>query len=673
MIIGITGQTASGKSTVSKFLKEKYEFKYIEVDKIVEKIMKQGGIDKIRDYLYSEHQVDSKGPKEIGDSFFSYDINSYIMDLNFKREIDNEILKEIRKYDENDIIIVDWMMLEDSFIFSKCDLLIKTEIDYELRKKRYVERGDNFNISKYCCIDNIHHPYNDSRYHYKVDTTNNWEIDLSNFIESSILGKKLVSIIVPVYNVEQYLMRCVDSILNQSYKNIEVILVNDGSTDNSLEVCKVLTKKDKRVKIINQQNLGLSEARNTGLKNAIGDYIGFVDSDDYIESRMIENLLLNAEQSNADISCGRAFIHSRNGVVRHPNNNPKEITTICNKDKLIKAYLDGPITMAAWDKLYKRETLNGIYFDKNTFNEDADFILKLCLANKKFVCDSRKYYHYVKRNEGSLTGSKFNKRCFLTQIWGKKAYSQILSLGKEFQDDAERCLFNSLAHVLKMYMKDYTIGKIKNSEYKDQIQTVAIDIINLLLNTKNVKKFRDLDNVLSIINKLIDDNILDKNKMPTINIPCIGILWNSLDRNMMEEAIRMLSSESVINDCVFVDLDKDYRKFIEEIYLYNNEKVGIPVFKSSILIDKYDSNNIAVINMIIRVSNYIFYNDKKGYLFKEISELKEYIRNFFKDKIKDYAYDNIFHLTVDQDEYEYTDEVCKKYLKEYKGNKNGQG
>ena len=297
----------------------------------------------------------------------------------------------------------------------------------------------------------------------------------------------------------------------------------------------------------------------------------------------------------------------------------------------------------------------------------------MCLANKKFVCDSRKYYHYVKRYEGSLTGSKFNERCFLTQKWGKKAYKDILSLGKEYQDNAEKCLFNSLSHVLKMYMKNYSNGKIESFEYKDKIQSVANDIVNLLLNTKNIKKFRDLDNVLSIINKLIDSNVLDKDKMPTINIPCIGILWNSLDRDMMENAIRMLSKESIINNCIFVDLDKDYRKFIEEIYLYNNEKVGIPVFKSSILIDKYDSNNIAVINMIIKVSNYIFYNDKKGYLFKEISELKEYIRNFFKDKIKDYAYDNIFHLTVDEDEYKYTDDVCKKYIKEYKRNNYEEG
>ena len=667
MIIGITGKTASGKSTISKFLSNKYNFKYIEVDKLVERIMTNGKIDKIRTSLSNDHQIYDKSNVDIADSFFSYDVDSYIMDLNFKREIDNEILKEIKKYPEDAIIIIDWMMLEDSFIFNKCDLLIKTEINYDLRKQRYIARGDNFDISKYCCIDNIHHQYNNSRYHYVVDTTNNWEDNLSIFIEDTIMSSKLVSIIIPAYNVEEYLMRCIDSISNQSYKNIEIIIVDDGSTDNTLEVCKVLAKKDKRVKVIHQENKGLSEARNAGLDIAQGEYIGFIDADDYIENRMIENLLKNAETYKADVSCGRAFIHSRNGVVRHTKNNSKEIVIVDNQEKLVKSYLDGSITMAAWDKLYKKSSLENIRFDKNTFNEDADFILKLCLANKKIVCDSTKYYHYVKRNEGSLTGSKFNERCFLTQSWGKDAYKKILSLGSDYKDYAEQCLFNSLSHVLKMYIKDYKLSKLKDNLYKDEIQKLVNDIISLLLNAKNVKKFRDLDNVLSIINTLIENKVIDKEKLPNIKISCIGILWNSLDREMMDEAIKILSENSIIKNCQIVNLENDYRKFIEEIYLYNNEKVGIPVFKSSVLIDKYDSNNIAIINLIIKVSNYIFYNDKKGYLYKEVSELKEFIRNYFKNKIKDYAYDNIFHLTVDNDEYSYTDEVCKRYLKKHKG------
>ena len=663
MIIGITGQTASGKTTISKYLAHKYNFHYIEVDKIVERIMTKGKINDIKDSLERNHQVYAKTCYEIGDSFFSYDINSYIMDLNFKREIDNEILKEIRKYSPEDVVIVDWMMLEDSFVFNKCDLLIKTELDYEVRKKRYFKRGDKFDISKYCCIDNVHHSYNASRYHYIVNTESEWENQLSEFIEENILSLDLVSVIIPAYNVEQYLVRCVDSILNQCYRNLEIIIVDDGSTDNTLAVAKVLEKKDKRIKLIHQDNKGLSEARNTGIMSATGEFIGFVDADDYIEKGMINGLLKNIKETNADVSCGRAFIHSRNGIVRHPNNNPKEVQVIIDKEKLIDSYLNGTITMAAWDKLYRKSALDNIWFDRDTFNEDADFILKLCLGNKKFVCDTTKYYHYVKRNEESLTGSIFNNRCFLTQKWGYKAYKEILSLGNEYEPKAEICLFNSLTHVLKMFMRDYVRDCIIADEYKDKIQSLANDIMNLLLNTKDVKKFRDLDNVLSIINRLLDENVLERGKMPTIKIPCVGILWNSLDREQMDEAIRMLSKKSFIESIEFADLEEDYRKFIEEIYLYNNEKVGIPVFKSSVLIDKYDSNSIAIINLIIKVSNYIFYNQKKGYLYKEISELKEYIRSYFREKIRDYAYDNIFHLTVNNEEFAYTKQVCKKYIK----------
>lgn len=672
MIIGITGQTASGKSTVSKYLAEKYNFHYIEVDKIVEEIITNGKINQIKELLEKEHQVHADSVYEICDSFFCYDINSYIMDLNFKKEIDNEILKEIRKYPSDEVVIVDWMMLEDSFVFSKCDLLIKTELDYNIRKERYINRGDNFNISKYCCINNIHHPYNANRYHYIVNTEREWQECLSDFIEDNLLSDDLVSVIIPAYNVEQYLVKCVDSIINQSYNNIEIIIVDDGSTDNTLAVAQVLQKKDKRVKVVHQDNKGLSEARNTGIKVATGEFISFVDADDYIENGMICGLLKNMKDHDADVSCCRAFIHSRNGIVRHPNNNPKEITIIKEKESLIEGYLNGNITMAAWDKLYRKSALSGIWFDKNTFNEDADFTLKLCLENKKFVCDTTKYYHYVKRNEGSLTGSKFNERCFLTQKWGHKAYKEILSLGTEYKSNAEMCLFNSLSHVLKMFMKDYVKDCSIANEYKSKIQVLVNEIMILLLNTKNVKKFRDLDNILSIVNQLLNENVLDREAMPTIKIPCIGILWNSLDREQMDEAIRMLSTNSVLESVQFVDLEEDYRKFIEDIYLYNNEKVGIPVFKSSILIDKYDSNNIAIINLIIKVSNYIFYNQKKGYLYKEISELKEYIRNYFKDKIRDYAYDNIFHLTVDNEEFTYTDEVCKKYAKKYNaGERNG--
>ena len=192
----------------------------------------------------------------------------------------------------------------------------------------------------------------------------------------------------------------------------------------------------------------------------------------------------------------------------------------------------------------------------------------------------------------------------------------------------------------------------------------------LLLSAKNVEKFRKLNEVLEIINELVADNIIEKEKMPSIEIPCIGILWNSLDDNLMNEAIDFIKDKAVVNECIYVDLKEEYNDFINDIYRYNNEFEGIPYIKACTLIDKFDSNVIVIMNMILKVTNYMYYNNQKGFIFEEIAELKSFIRKYFKKKIKNYAYDNIFHLTVNGEEYRYTDEICKKYIKEYRGNSN---
>ena len=112
----------------------------------------------------------------------------------------------------------------------------------------------------------------------------------------------LISVIVPIYNVEKYLDRCVDSIINQTYKNLEIILVDDGSPDNCLAICDSWAEKDRRIKVIHKENGGVSSARNSALDIASGDYIGFVDSDDWIEPDMYEILIKNAKKYDADIS-----------------------------------------------------------------------------------------------------------------------------------------------------------------------------------------------------------------------------------------------------------------------------------------------------------------------------------------------------------------------------------
>ena len=119
-----------------------------------------------------------------------------------------------------------------------------------------------------------------------------------------------ISVIVPVYNVEQYLERCVDSIINQTYKNLEIILVNDGSTDNSGQLCDKLAKKDNRIRVIHKENGGLSDARNVGIDEAKSDLIGFIDSDDYIDEDMYELLINNMKNANADLSmCGHYDVY----------------------------------------------------------------------------------------------------------------------------------------------------------------------------------------------------------------------------------------------------------------------------------------------------------------------------------------------------------------------------
>lgn len=669
MIIGITGQACSGKTEVSKFLSNKYGFRHMEVDKIVESYIKDDKLGTISQYLSDNFKININQDIDIVESFFKNSISDYLMDTNFKREIDNIILNEINKNPQQNIII-DWLFLEQSALFKKCNILIKTEADYDLRKKRYIERNGSIDIRKFCNINNVFDDNLNTGYHKIINTNSAWKEQISDFIDLNAMGKNKISVIVPIYNAEQFLNRSVGSIQKQSYQNLEIILVNDGSTDNSQIVCEELAKKDNRIKVINQPNGGLSNARNTGLNVATGDYIGFVDADDYISNNMYASLLRNSLDYFADISCGHAFVHSRDGKIVNLSDEDRILTTPTTRKDIFNSHLNGMITTAVWDKLFKKNAINDIRFDENLFNEDAGFMLDVCLNSNSFVCDSEQYYHYIKRRGTSLTGRKFDNRFFTTEKWGQEAYNRIIALGNEYKEEAEKFLFNSLAHVLKTYMRDYKSGILDNY-YFDEMQELVNKIIKVLFVASDVSKFKDLDNVLNIIEQLLNDNIITQEKLPKMKLPCIGILWNSLEGNLMAEAIKMLSTKATIEDITFVDLESEYRSFINEIYLYNNEKIGVTVFKSNVLIDRYDSNTIAILQMNIDVSNFVHYSKKKGYMYKEIAEIKDWIRGYFMNKIDEYAFDNVFHLTVDMAEYEFTDQVCKKYIK--KGHQYSKG
>lgn len=215
----------------------------------------------------------------------------------------------------------------------------------------------------------------------------------------------IISIIVPVYNVEEYLQRCIDSILNQSFKNFELILVNDGSTDNSLKICKEYLLNDPRVKIINKENGGLSSARNAGINIAKGRYIGFVDSDDWINKEMYKILYELCEKNNSDIAECRYTVTTGNEMNL---DNSSNLITILNNEEAIKSLYTNTSygSVVSWNKLYRCELFKDIKFPEGKLNEDQFTTYKLYYKSNKIVSIDKVLYYYFQSTK-SIMRSEF--------------------------------------------------------------------------------------------------------------------------------------------------------------------------------------------------------------------------------------------------------------------------
>lgn len=233
--------------------------------------------------------------------------------------------------------------------------------------------------------------------------------------------KELISIIVPVYNVEQYLEKCVKSITKQTYENIEIILVNDGSTDTSGKICDKLKLEDNRIKVIHKENGGLSDARNAGLKKAKGEYIGFVDSDDYIKEDMFETLYNLNKNCNSEISIISYYEIYKDKII-----SVRESNEVQQYDKIgaIKELLkDRNIQSYAWNKLFKKELFSDLEFPTNKNFEDIATTLLLFEKAKKVVLLEQPKYYYVRRDD-SIVGVKNYKtyKDYLDVIYDKYIY-----------------------------------------------------------------------------------------------------------------------------------------------------------------------------------------------------------------------------------------------------------
>jgi len=225
-----------------------------------------------------------------------------------------------------------------------------------------------------------------------------------------------VSIIVPIYNVEMYLEKCISSILKQTYQNIEVILVNDGSTDNSPSICKNFLNKDNRIVYISQKNCGLSSARNAGLDNATGEWILFVDSDDYLEINMVNELISLALEHSADIVSCNVFNVYENG--KKSSDAKKAYIKEFSYIELVKGLLtQEEIRFEVWNKLWKKELISDVRFKIGQISEDIYFDHVVFKRSKKFVYTSKCLYNYLIKRPGNTRSSfKKNKMLLFDEI-----------------------------------------------------------------------------------------------------------------------------------------------------------------------------------------------------------------------------------------------------------------
>src|SRR5690625_4358985 len=249
-----------------------------------------------------------------------------------------------------------------------------------------------------------------------------------------------ISVIVPVYNVESHLARCLDSLVNQTYKNLEIILVNDGSTDNSGYICDEYAKRYDNIKVLHQENGGQSSARNYGLKKATGEYIGFVDSDDWIHKDMFSYLYYLIKKYNSDIADISAVFASDSSSVNISTSITERIKVFEEKE-VLKNYLYSGVSdsvgqFAVWRKLYKKSLFSDIEFLEGKIYEDILINFQL-LSKAQKIARSNKVYYYYFQDDLSTTRNGLKKRDFdLLDICEK-----IIELSKD-EDDEIKYLAN---------------------------------------------------------------------------------------------------------------------------------------------------------------------------------------------------------------------------------------
>ena len=306
--------------------------------------------------------------------------------------------------------------------------------------------------------------------------------------------KPLLTVVIPVYNVEKYLNRCLKSILVQEWKNYDIILVDDGSTDRSPQICDDYVKAYDFISVIHKENGGLSEARNTGLSQAKGEYVYFPDSDDWLEPDTFIALAEALESQKFDIiSFNREFVKGEEDVIVSDS---VETQVFDGKDAFVQMLKHSYITGFANDKVYRKSlfTDHNIQFPIGKYYEDLGTNYKLFLSAKRVYATNQKYYHYLIDNPDSITQS-WNEKKFrdMFEFYKEVFYSTFVrsQLNQEELQISQLYYVNGLTHIL-------------SSLYKSKLDKKYIDITNevkqeLLKNNVSLSQMKDQPNKLKYI------------------------------------------------------------------------------------------------------------------------------------------------------------------------------
>ncbi|MDD6795965.1 MAG: glycosyltransferase [Clostridiaceae bacterium] len=295
-----------------------------------------------------------------------------------------------------------------------------------------------------------------------------------------------ISVIVPVFKVEKYIEQCINSIINQSIKDIEIIIIDDESPDRSIEIVKAIN--DDRIKIINQKNKGLSGARNTGIRAATGEYIAFVDSDDYLAFNTAYEEMYNiAIEEGSDIVAGNCiwFYSDKNNYPMERNKNYFNKTPMDSEEFYINSLKTKRIFAPVWLNLYKKKLFdeNDLYFKEGIYHEDEEFTPRALLLSNKISIYDKEFYVYRQR-EGSIVNSGLNlKRC-----------EDLLDTCLFLSDLADKTCNNELKRLLKNYIANIGYDLIYKHKYED----VSQEIKQMLSRNSQTKLHKFRSKVLNI-------------------------------------------------------------------------------------------------------------------------------------------------------------------------------